>query len=480
MMAEKPAASPASRWSPETRSPETWSPETWRARPIWQAPVYPDASALAAVEQRLTRYPPLVFAGEARRLSAALGEAARGRAFVLQGGDCAESFSDFTANIIRDTFRVLLQMAVVLTFGARVPVVKLGRMAGQYAKPRSSDTETQDGITLPSYRGDNINGAEFTQEARIPDPARMETGYFQSAGTLNLLRAFASGGYADLHQVHRWNLDFVERSPLADRYRDLAARIDETLGFMAACGMTSATTPQIRETDFYTSHEALLLPYEQALTRVDSTTGDWYACSAHFLWIGDRTRQPDGAHVEFLRGVKNPIGLKVGPSMAPDELVRLIEILNPEASPGRLTLITRMGAEKIAAKLPPLVRAVKSAGVPVLWVCDPMHGNTITTASRVKTRSFDAILTEVRGFFDVHQAEGTHPGGVHVEMTGQNVTECVGGAHELTEADLGVRYETFCDPRLNAGQSLELAFLLAAELQARRAGLDPAPAVAAQ
>ena len=463
MMAENSPLSPASRWTPES----------WRARPIWQAPIYPDATRLAAVEQRLTRYPPLVFAGEARRLRAALGEAAGGRAFVLQGGDCAESFADFTANVIRDTFRILLQMAVVLTFGARVPVVKLGRMAGQYAKPRSSDTETQDGVTLPSYRGDNINGAEFTQEARIPDPARMEAGYFQSSGTLNLLRAFASGGYADLHQVHRWNLDFVERSPLA-------ARIDETLGFMAACGMTSATTPQIRETDFYTSHEALLLPYEQALTRVDSTTGDWYACSAHFLWIGDRTRQPDGAHVEFLRGVKNPIGLKVGPSMAPDELVRLIEILNPEASPGRLTLITRMGAEKIAAKLPPLVRAVKSAGVPVLWVCDPMHGNTITTASRVKTRSFDAILTEVRGFFDVHQAEGTHPGGVHVEMTGQNVTECVGGAHQLTEADLGVRYETFCDPRLNAGQSLELAFLLAAELQARRAGLDPAPAVAAQ
>ena len=480
MMAEKPAASPASRWSPETRSPETWSPETWRARPIWQAPVYPDRERLAAVEGRLSHYPPLVFAGEARRLRAVLGEAAAGRAFVLQGGDCAESFSDFTANVIRDTFRVLLQMAVVLTFGARVPVVKLGRMAGQYAKPRSSDTETQGDMTLPSYRGDNINGAEFTPAARIPDPARMEAGYFQSAGTLNLLRAFASGGYADLHQVHRWNLDFVERSPLAARYRDLAARIDETLGFMAACGMTSATTPQIHETDFYTSHEALLLPYEQALTRIDSTTGEWYACSAHFLWIGDRTRQPDGAHVEFLRGVKNPIGLKIGPSMAPDELVRLVETLNPEGVPGRLTLISRMGAEKVAAKLPPLLRAVQSAGIPVLWVCDPMHGNTTTTAAHVKTRSFDAILAEVRGFFDAHQAEGSRAGGVHVEMTGQNVTECIGGAHQLTEADLGVRYETFCDPRLNAGQSLELAFLLAAELQARRAGLDPAPAVAAQ
>lgn len=445
-----------------------WTPESWRARPAWQMPVYPDGAALAAVETRLRRYPPLVFAGEARRLRAALGEAAAGRAFVLQGGDCAESFADFTANIIRDTFRILLQMAVVLTFGARVPVVKLGRMAGQYAKPRSADTETKDGVTLPCYRGDIVNGPEFTAEARIPDPARMEAGYFQSAGTLNLLRAFASGGYADLHQVHRWNLDFVERSPLVERYRDLAARIDATLGFMAACGMTSATTPQIRETDFYTSHEALLLPYEQALTRIDSTTGEWYACSAHFLWIGDRTRQPDGAHVEFLRGVKNPIGLKVGPSITADELVRLVETLNPAGEPGRLTLISRMGADKIASHLPPLLRAVRRAGIPVVWVCDPMHGNTIATAAKLKTRSFDAILAEVRGFFDVHGAEGTWPGGVHVEMTGQDVTECVGGAHQLTENDLGARYETFCDPRLNAEQSLELAFLLAEELQRRR------------
>ncbi len=449
-----------------------WTPESWRARPVWQMPVYPDGATLAAVETRLRRYPPLVFAGEARRLRAALGEAAAGRAFVLQGGDCAESFADFTANIIRDTFRILLQMAVVLTFGARVPVVKLGRMAGQYAKPRSADTETKDGVTLPCYRGDIVNGPEFTAEARIPDPARMEAGYFQSAGTLNLLRAFASGGYADLHQVHRWNLDFVERSPLVERYRDLAARIDATLGFMAACGMTSATTPQIRETDFYTSHEALLLPYEQALTRIDSTTGEWYACSAHFLWIGDRTRQPDGAHVEFLRGVKNPIGLKVGPSITADELVRLVETLNPGGEPGRLTLISRMGADKIASHLPPLLRAVRRAGIPVVWVCDPMHGNTIATAAKLKTRSFDAILAEVRGFFDGHGAEGTWPGGVHVEMTGQDVTECVGGAHQLTEDDLGARYETFCDPRLNAEQSLELAFLLAEELQRRRTPHD--------
>ncbi|HEY0420452.1 MAG TPA: 3-deoxy-7-phosphoheptulonate synthase class II, partial [Acetobacteraceae bacterium] len=364
-----------------------WTPESWRDRPIRQVPAYPDAARLAAMEGKLRKYPPLVFAGEARRLKASLAQVADGRAFVLQGGDCAESFNDFTANIIRDTFRVLLQMAVVLTFGAGVPVVKMGRMAGQYAKPRSSDTETQDGRTLPSYRGDIVNGPDFTEAARIPDPARMELGYFQSAGTLNLLRAFATGGYSDLHEVHRWNLDFAARSPLAARYQDLASRIDETLAFMAACGMTSAAIPQIRETDFYTSHEALLLPYEQALTRIDSTSGDWYACSAHFLWIGDRTRQPDGAHVEFLRGVKNPIGIKVGPSSDADELVRLTEILDPENQPGRLTLISRMGAEKVLAKLPPLVRAVKRAGRSVAWLCDPMHGNTVSTSGKVKTRS---------------------------------------------------------------------------------------------
>ncbi len=446
----------------------SWAPDSWRDRPIRQVPAYPDPAALAAAERRLSGYPPLVFAGEARRLRDALAMAADGRAFVLQGGDCAESFADFNANIIRDTFRVLLQMAVVLTFGASVPVVKIGRMAGQFAKPRSADTETQDGETLPSYRGDIINGPAFTAEARVPDPARMDTGYFQSAGTLNLLRAFASGGYADLHEVHRWNLSFVERSPLAGRYRDLSARIDETLAFMSACGMTAANTREMRETDFYVSHESLLLPYEQALTRIDSTSGEPYACSAHFLWIGDRTRQPDGAHVEFLRGVRNPIGMKVGPTMDPDELVRLLDILNPREEPGRMTLITRMGADKVEAKLPPLLRAVERAGRRVVWLCDPMHGNTISTASKVKTRDFDAILREVRGFFDVHAAEGTWAGGVHVEMTGREVTECVGGAHRLTEADLGARYETFCDPRLNAEQSLELAFLIAEELKSRR------------
>ena len=451
-----------------------WTPGSWRTHEVLQSPAYPDVAALHAVEARLATYPPLVFAGEARRLQSALALAAGGGAFVLQGGDCAESFGGFTANTIRDTFRVLLQMAVVLTFGAGVPTVKMGRMAGQYAKPRSSDMETVGGDTLPSYRGDIINGPAFTAADRVPDPQRMETGYFQSAGTLNLLRAFAGGGYADLHEVHRWNLDFAARSPLAARYQDLANRIGETLSFMQACGMSGLNTPQIRETEFYTSHECLLLPYEQALTRIDSTSGEHYACSAHFLWIGDRTRQLEGAHVEFLRGVRNPVGLKVGPTMPADELLRLIDALNPLDVPGRLTLISRMGVDKVASRLPPLLRAVQRAGRQVVWLCDPMHGNTINTRSesstgaKVKTRSFDSILAEVRGFFDAHAEAGTWAGGVHVEMTGQQVTECVGGAHQLTEADLGARYETFCDPRLNAEQSLELAFLVAEELKARR------------
>jgi 3-deoxy-7-phosphoheptulonate synthase len=458
---------------------QTWTPTSWRSKSIRQVPAYPDTAKLVAMEDKIRAYPPLVFAGEARRLKAQLAAVQEGRAIVLQGGDCAESFGDFTANSIRDTFRVLLQMAVVLTFGASVPVVKIGRMAGQYAKPRSSETETKDGETLLTYRGDIINGPAFDPASRIPDPARMEMGYFQSAGTMNLLRAFASGGYADLHEVHRWNLSFVERSPLIERYRDLSQRIDETLRFMAACGMTSDTTREMRETDFYVSHEALLLPYEQALTRVDSTTGDTYACSAHFLWIGDRTRQPDGAHVEFLRGVKNPIGMKVGPSMDPDELLRLIDILNPQDEAGRLTLICRMGHDKVERLLPPLLRALKRDGRKVVWLCDPMHGNTISSNAGVKTRSFDSILSEVRSFFDVHAAEGSWAGGVHVEMTGQEVTECIGGAHGLTMMDLGGRYETFCDPRLNAEQSLELAFLVAEELKARRLP-GHTPAVAAQ
>ena len=454
-----------------------WSPESWRNMPIRQVPEYPDQAALAAMEAKIARFPPLVFAGEARRLKASLARAGDGQAFVLQGGDCAESFGDFTANIIRDTFRVLLQMAVVLTFGGALPVVKLGRMAGQFAKPRSSDNETLDGVTLPSYRGDIINGPDFDPASRIPDPSRMEFAYMQSAGTLNLLRAFSTGGYADLHQVHRWNLGFVERSPLAERYADLATRIDQTLAFMQACGMSDL--PQVRETEFYTSHESLLLPYEQSMTRVDSTSGDWYACSAHFLWIGDRTRQPEGAHVEFLRGVKNPIGMKVGPSMDADELVRLTEILNPSNEKGRLTLISRMGADKVEAKLAPLVRAVTRAGRNVVWICDPMHGNT-TTVAGYKTRPFDAIISEVRGFFDVHEAEGSFAGGVHVEMTGSDVTECLGGAHKLSETDLSANYATSCDPRLNAEQSLELAFLIAEELKARRVAGLTAPAQAAQ
>jgi 3-deoxy-7-phosphoheptulonate synthase len=445
-----------------------WTPDSWRARPIRQVPAYPDPAALTAMEEKLSHYPPLVFAGEARRLQEQLALAADGKAFVLLGGDCAESYSEFTANILRDAFRVLLQMSVVLTFGASLPVVKMGRMAGQYAKPRSADTETIGGETLPTYRGDIINGPDFTAEARVPDPARMEIGYFQAAAKLNLLRAFASGGYADLHRVHGWNLGFVERSPLAERYQDLAHRIDETLAFMAACGMTSETTRDMRETDFYIAHEALLLAYEQALTRVDSTTGDWYGCSAHFLWIGDRTRQADGAHVEYMRGIRNPLGMKCGPTLEPDDLLRILDTLNPDNTPGRITLISRMGADKVAARLPALLRAVQRGGHNVAWLCDPMHGNTITLANNVKTRRFDAILSEVRSFFDIHSAEGTWAGGVHVEMTGQDVTECIGGAHRLTEANLAERYETFCDPRLNAEQSLELAFLVAEELKRRR------------
>ncbi len=445
-----------------------WSPDSWRNFPVRQMPVYEDPAALEAAEARLRRYPPLVFAGEARRLKTALARVADGSAFLLQGGDCAESFADFTANNIRDMFRVLLQMAVVLTFGAGMPVVKLGRIAGQFAKPRSSDTEVIGGVELPSYRGDNVNGFEFTPEARRPDPERMVQAYNQSAATLNLLRAFAQGGYADLHEVHRWNLDFVANSRAAARYEDLAGRLDETLTFMAACGLTSATTPQIAETDFFTSHEALLLPYEQALTRVDSTSGDWYDCSAHLLWIGERTRQVDGAHVEFLRGVKNPLGFKAGPEITPDEVLRLLDALNPKNEPGRITVITRMGADTLAAKLPVLLRAVQSEGRKVVWSCDPMHGNTVKAANGLKTRYFDAILREVRAFFEAHRAEGTHPGGVHFELTGQEVTECVGGAVDITVDGLTARYETQCDPRLNASQALELAFLLAEGLKTER------------
>ena len=447
---------------------ENWSPESWRSKPVHQVPTYPDAEKLAAVEESLRNFPPLVFAGEARRLKASLADVAEGKAFLLQGGDCAESFTEFHANNIRDTFRVLLQMAVVLTYGAAMPVVKVGRMAGQFAKPRSSDTETIDGVTLPSYRGDNINGMEFTAEARIPDPERMVKSYNQSAATLNLLRAFAQGGYADLHKVHQWTLGCVAGTLQAARYQDLCSRLDETLAFMEACGMTSETTPQLRETDFFTSHEALLLQYEQALTRIDSTTGDWYDCSAHMLWIGERTRQLDAAHVEFLRGVKNPLGFKAGPGISAEDLLRLIDRLNPDNEAGRITIITRMGAEQVEAKLPALIRAVQREGRQVVWSCDPMHANTVKAASGYKTRLFDAILSEVRAFFAVHKAEGSHAGGVHFEMTGQDVTECVGGMTAITEARLGDRYQTQCDPRLNATQALELAFLMAEQLKDER------------
>jgi len=447
---------------------EPWSPESWRTKPIVQVPEYPDAAALAAAEEQIRVFPPLVFAGEARRLRWALADVAEGKAFLLQGGDCAESFAEFHPNNIRDTFRVMLQMAVVLTFGAAVPVVKVGRLAGQFAKPRSDPMETVGDVSLPSYRGDMINGMDFASEARIPDPARMVQAYNQSAASLNLLRAFSQGGYANLHKVHEWNLGFVADTVMVDRYRDLADRIDEALAFMAACGLRSDNTPQIRETDFFTSHESLLLNYEQAMTRVDSTTGDWYDTSAHMLWIGERTRQPDGAHVEFLRGVGNPIGIKLGLTASPDDLKRLINVLDPVNVPGRLTLIVRMGPDKLADGLPPLIRAVESEGRKVAWVSDPMHANTVKSANGFKTRHFDRILEEVRTFFAVHEAEGSVAGGVHFEMTGQDVTECVGGARAITEANLSAHYHTHCDPRLNASQVLELAFLLAETLKEGR------------
>ena len=445
-----------------------WSPDSWRNKPIIQVPEYPDPAALAAAEAKLRGYPPLVFAGEARKLRSQLAEVAEGRAFLLQGGDCAESFAEFHPNNIRDTFRVLLQMAVVLTFASGKPVVKVGRLAGQFAKPRSSDVEEQGGVTLPSYRGDMINDMAFTPEGRRPDPERMVQVYNQSAATLNLLRAFAQGGYADLHEVHRWNLEFVSNGSQAERYSELADRIDEAMTFMAACGLTADVAPQLRETDFYTSHEALLLGYEEALTRVDSTSGDWYDTSAHMLWIGDRTRQPDSAHVEFMRGIRNPVGLKTGPSQTVDGLLELIDILNPNNDPGRLVLIARMGHDQVQEKLPALVRAVEREGKKVVWTCDPMHGNTIKAQSGYKTRPFDRILKEVEGFFAVHAAEGTHAGGIHIELTGQNVTECTGGAQAITDEGLSDRYHTHCDPRLNASQSLELAFLVGEHLKAIR------------
>jgi 3-deoxy-7-phosphoheptulonate synthase len=449
---------------PESR----WSPDSWRSKPIAQAPVYADARALGEVEKQLAGFPPLVFAGEARKLKHALGKAALGEAFLLQGGDCAESFAEHSADNIRDFFRVFLQMAVVLTFAGSSPVVKVGRIAGQFAKPRSADVENIAGVELPSYRGDIVNDINFAVESREPDPRRQLEAYRQSAATLNLLRAFATGGYANLENVHRWMLGFVKDSPQSGRYQELADRITETLGFMRAIGLDAEAHPELRATDFYTSHEALLLGFEQAMTRVDSTSGEWYATSGHMLWIGDRTRQPGGAHVEYCRGVRNPIGLKCGPSLQPDELLRLIDLLDPTREAGRLTLICRFGADKVESALPPLVRAVKREGRTLLWSCDPMHGNTVKSAAGYKTRPFERIVSEIKTFFSVHKAEGAYAGGVHLEMTGKNVTECTGGARAISEQDLRDRYHTYCDPRLNAEQAIEIAFLVAELLKAER------------
>ncbi|ORI11781.1 class II 3-deoxy-7-phosphoheptulonate synthase [Campylobacter concisus] len=439
----------------------TWNRDSWREFNILQQPNYPDLKELKEVEEKLKSLPPLVFAGEARSLKEELAKVCNGEAFLLQGGDCAESFTNFNANNIRDMFKVLLQMAIVLTFAGGYPVVKVGRVAGQFAKPRSSDFEEVNGIKLPSYRGDIINGFEFDEKARVPDPKRMIEAYYQSASTMNLLRAFSRGGLADLHQVHKWNLGFVKKPEIGEKYAKLADELTKTLSFMAACGITSANTPVINQTAVYTSHEALLLPYEEALTRVDSLSGEWYDCSAHMLWIGERTRGINDAHVHFLSGVKNPIGVKIGPSAKAEDVVALANKLNPENEAGRLNVIIRMGADKIGENLPKILRELKREGLNIVYSIDPMHGNTVKTSNNYKTREFDKIISEVRSFFEIHKAEGTRAGGVHLEMTGQDVTECTGGALNITESSLEQRYETQCDPRLNADQALELAFLMA-------------------
>ena len=449
---------------------DNWSPAGWREMPVKQFPEYPDPAALDQVIDKIRNFPPLVFAGEALEMRRKLALVAEGQAFLLQGGDCAESFAEFHPDNIRDTFRVLMQMSIILTYGASLPVIKVGRMAGQFAKPRSEPFEVQDGVELPIYRGDIINGIEFDPESRKADPNRLLQAYSQAAATLNLLRAFAQGGYADLHAVHRWNLAFVEDTAQARRYRDMADRIAEVLDFMEACGITGEKVPEVRQTEFYTSHEALHLPYEEAMTRRDTITrsGGWFDTSAHLVWIGDRTRQLDGAQVEFCRGIANPIGLKAGPSLETDDFLRLAERLNPENEAGRLTVICRMGSDKVLEKLPALIRAAKAEGCKIVWSCDPMHGNTVKSSTGYKTRSFDRVLAEVRGFFAVHQGEGTHAGGIHVEMTGKDVTECIGGAQLIDETQLGSRYHTHCDPRLNASQALELAFLIAEMLKKQR------------
>ncbi len=450
-----------------------WTKSDWRAKPRVQMPDYLDEAALNAVETQLGKYPPLVFAGEARTLRDELAAVSRGEGFLLQGGDCAESFSEFSADNIRDTFKVMLQMATVLTFGAKVPVVKIGRMAGQFAKPRSAPTEVKDGVELPSYRGDIINELDFTSEARIPNPQKMLQAYTQAAASLNLLRAFSKGGFADIHRVHSWTLGFTDIGD-AERYGDMANRIQDSLDFMSAAGFAPGKTHELEQVDFYTSHEALLLEYEEALCRLDSTSGKWLAGSGHMIWIGDRTRQPDGAHVEFCKGVLNPIGIKCGPSISRSDLKELLDTLNPNREAGRIVLINRFGAGNVADHMPKLIRAVEEEAHPVVWSCDPMHGNTIKSDSGYKTRPFDSVLREVQEFFGVHRAEGTVPGGVHFEMTGQDVTECTGGVRAVTDEDLSSRYHTACDPRLNASQSLELAFLVAEELSSTREALRAA------
>ncbi|WP_404817240.1 class II 3-deoxy-7-phosphoheptulonate synthase [Streptomyces thermolineatus] len=449
-----PAAPPAGRAAGAGR--------TWRDLPAAQQPEWPDSGALRDVIADLESYPPLVFAGECDQLRARLGAVARGEAFLLQGGDCAEAFDAVSADQIRNKLKTLLQMGAVLTYAASVPVVKVGRIAGQYSKPRSKSTETRDGVTLPSYRGDSVNGFEFTEAARIPDPERLKRMYHASASTLNLVRAFTTGGYADLRQVHAWNQDFVKSSPSGQRYEALAREIDNAMNFMHACGVDPE---EFRTVEFYASHEALILDYESALTRVDSRTGNLYDVSGHMLWIGERTRQMDGAHIEFASRIRNPIGVKLGPTTTAEDALALIERLDPEREPGRLTFITRMGADRIRDLLPELVEKVTASGARPVWVCDPMHGNTFEAASGHKTRRFDDVLDEVKGFFEVHKALGTHPGGIHVELTGDDVTECVGGGHEILVDDLHQRYETACDPRLNRSQSLDLAFLVAEVLR---------------
>ncbi|CAA6803412.1 MAG: 2-keto-3-deoxy-D-arabino-heptulosonate-7-phosphate synthase II (EC [uncultured Campylobacterales bacterium] len=437
-----------------------WSKESWKKKPIKQQPTYQDIKELSIIEKELSNLPPLVFAGETRNLKKELAKVCRGEAYLLQGGDCAESFDQFSANNIKDLFKILLQMAVVLTYAGEKPVVKIGRVAGQFAKPRSSDIESKDGLELPSFRGDIINSSEFNQNARIPDPSRMIKAYNQAAVTQNLLKGFARGGLADLHEVTKWNLDFVKNSTLGLKYQEMAKQIEQTLKFMESCGINPSSSPQIAETTLYTSHEALLMPYETALTREDSTKGGWYDCSAHFVWIGERTRDLDGAHIEFFRGIQNPIGVKISDKISPDELIKLTQVLNPTNEEGRLTLIVRMGADKIEENLPSLIRAIKKEGRNVIWSSDPMHGNTFNSSTNYKTRMFDKVLFEVKKFFEIHKAEGTIPGGIHLEMTGKNVTECVGGFQDITEEKLGEKYTTTCDPRLNASQALELAFLI--------------------